>query len=262
MCSKWLDYNLEVSGLTREIKLWRAVQAVTAQLSLQGNTGATGTEAADLHGAASSVSGHPELCQGAHQALMRPLAQPPAPGGVQHRGPDVSRGKSGLIRLWPNSPAAAGTIPRASALPLAPTAAVASPRLPVRWQKLSARGRLWLQATASLSVSYIYIHTHMWGFVCTLSVSILSNMKWNKIKPERTNENSINEQWILPRFFTSTLSCNEFTSSTHDWICPLSIFKTTQKSNRCFLLLLFLGISSNTCKSANDCSAFSFSCLG
>lgn len=61
------DYNLEVSELTREIKLWREVRAMTVQLNLQGNTGATDTEATDFHVAASSVSGHTELCQGAHQ---------------------------------------------------------------------------------------------------------------------------------------------------------------------------------------------------
>ena len=73
---------------------------MTVQLNLQVSTGATGTEATDFHVAASSVSGHTELCQGAHQALLsQSLAQPPATGGVQHRGPDASQGKSERTRL-------------------------------------------------------------------------------------------------------------------------------------------------------------------
>lgn len=91
------DYNLKLSELTREIKLWREVRAMTIQLNLQGSTGSTGvtvTEATDFHVAASSISGHRELCQGAHQASLRSLAQPPATGGVQHRLPDVSTRKS------------------------------------------------------------------------------------------------------------------------------------------------------------------------
>ena len=79
------------SELTREIKLWREVSAVTVQLNLQSSTGATGAEATDFHVAASSVSGHTELCQGVHQALLRSLAQPPAAGGLQHWGPDASQ---------------------------------------------------------------------------------------------------------------------------------------------------------------------------
>lgn len=180
------DYNLEVSELTRGIKLWREVRAVTVQLNLQGNTGATGTEATDFRVAASSVSGHPELCQGAHQALLRSLAQPPAAGGVQHRGPDASCGKSGLARPSPGSPGAAGTIPHASTLPLA-LAAATSPRLPGLWQKLYAHGSLLLQATASLSICFIDKYTYMyififlyisiWGVCAYLSVSVIYNMK-------------------------------------------------------------------------------------
>lgn len=75
------DYNLKVSELSREIKLWRDFRAVTIQLNLQGSAGATGTEVTDSDGAARSLRGHTELCQGAHQALLRSLAQPPATGG-------------------------------------------------------------------------------------------------------------------------------------------------------------------------------------
>lgn len=93
------DYNLKVSELTREIKLWREVRAMTVQLNLQGSMGATGTEATDFHVAASSISGHTELCHGERQALLRSLAQPPATGEVQHQGPVASRGKSEQPRL-------------------------------------------------------------------------------------------------------------------------------------------------------------------
>lgn len=76
------DYHLKVSELTREIKLWRDFRAMAVQLNLQGNPGATGTEVTDIDIAARSLRGCMELCQGAHQALLRSLAQPPATVGV------------------------------------------------------------------------------------------------------------------------------------------------------------------------------------
>lgn len=53
---------------------------MAVQLNVQGSPGATGTEVTDFAGAARSLRGHMELCQGAHQALLRCLAQPPAAG--------------------------------------------------------------------------------------------------------------------------------------------------------------------------------------
>lgn len=87
------EYNFKMSELAKEIKLWEDIRAMTIQLNLQGNTAAKGTEATNFHVAASSISGRTELCQGAHQASLRSLAQPSAARGVKLWGPDASQGK-------------------------------------------------------------------------------------------------------------------------------------------------------------------------
>lgn len=61
------------------------------------------------------------------------------------------------------SPAAAGTVPHAPALPLAP-AAVARPWLPVLWQELCISLCLWQSAAPNNSQSVLY--TNIYFYVC------------------------------------------------------------------------------------------------
>lgn len=155
---------------------------MTIQLNLQGSTGVTVTEATDFHVAASSISGHRELCQGAHQASLRSLAQPPATGGVQHRLPDVSQWKlvySAVIeqscssRCHPTCPCSAfgaGSSGQASAFSALAGAVHVFMPVAVCWSR---------QLPVYIFHIHIYIYKCVCGFVCMRLSGLKYEMKWN-----------------------------------------------------------------------------------
>lgn len=137
---------------------------MTVQLNVQGNPGATGTEVTDFGGAARSLRGHMELCQGAHQALLRLSSL------LQEGCSTGARCELRAVRMAlavARQSCSSRHHPKAPALPLAPAAA-ARPWLPGLWQELCISLCPWQSVApdSCQSVLYTYIHTFICVCVC------------------------------------------------------------------------------------------------